>query len=200
MKNVVVPGKKTRGPCETCGRFVPATYGYGSFGLTEGTVVENVMRATCDECGTIVALAQQSAPVIKKARDERDARRRKAHSTVRLPRALLDFAAVKLSESGARPEEYELLLKAFAMSLAEASRSRRARVLSNLVSVKDAVLEQPCDAAVNLNLSQRMWDFLGQLQEETGTVALSELVRRILVVLEGDRKVGTELRKLVLVV
>jgi len=71
MKSEVHPGDRVRAACERCGRFRPATFALGDLPLEDGSTVPDVMRATCDVCGDIVALAQQSAPAIKAHHDAR---------------------------------------------------------------------------------------------------------------------------------
>ena len=67
MKSIVMEGQLTEAPCEVCRRFVQARFGRGQFELEDGLVVGNVMRATCDTCGAVVSLAQQSSSQLRHA-------------------------------------------------------------------------------------------------------------------------------------
>jgi hypothetical protein len=67
MKSIVLEGQLTEAPCETCQRFTQARFGHGPVELEEGLVVENVMRATCESCGAVVSVAQQSAYLFRQA-------------------------------------------------------------------------------------------------------------------------------------
>jgi len=71
--HVVKPGDTTKVACESCQKLTYAVFNYGTFTLDDGTVVENVMQAACEVCGQVAAIAHQSAPVIKVARERRDA-------------------------------------------------------------------------------------------------------------------------------
>lgn len=64
---IALDGQPTEAPCDTCQSFTQARFGYGSFELEDGLVVENVMRATCESCGTVVSLAPQSSHLLRQA-------------------------------------------------------------------------------------------------------------------------------------
>jgi len=67
-----VPGDKLeQAPCEQCRAFTPATFSYGIVRLNDGTIVDSVLRATCDRCGTVVATTPESAPVFRQAIEAR---------------------------------------------------------------------------------------------------------------------------------
>lgn len=195
MKRVFHPGKRVKAPCERCGAVVEATYGYGSVPY-QGKVVEGVMRATCDRCGEVVATAQQSAPLFRAAVEKKP---RKRQSSVRIPRVLADSARLELSRNGASDvERFELLVKAFALSV-RASEKRWDTMVDRLRSVKDPALELPNDVQFPLYMNQRLAIVLKDLQEAAELPSLSELVRRILVLMESDTLAETELQKLLLV-
>lgn len=202
-RRLFYPGRKIRAICATCHDEVAATYGYGTVPLQDGTPVEGVMRALCDRCGSLVATAPQSTPLVRAAMEMRDGRRqkeRKERTTVRIPRVLADFARWELFELKAPdPERFELLLKAFVMSLSHATARRRAQTLEMLTDLDDPALEQPCDYLVSLNLSEGLWKYLEDVQKAASLTNTSELVRRILVLMEKNRGSDVELRKLVLI-
>jgi hypothetical protein len=60
MKAFVTEGTVELIPCETCRQLVPATYSLGPV-EHEGLIVEDVMRAVCNQCGDIIATTPQSA-------------------------------------------------------------------------------------------------------------------------------------------
>ena len=199
MKRVFYPGKKVKAPCEACGTTGSATYGYGTVNLADGTPVENIMRAICDNCGHVVATAQQSAPIFRAALEARSQSR--THQTsVRIPLVLADFARQTLFEGHAADvERFDLLVKAFAMSLTGTSARRWQAAVENLRTVQDPALDMPCDYQVSLYLNERLRELLERLQREAGLANLSELIRRILVVMDSDSKAEAELHKLILV-
>lgn len=193
------PGKKIRAICPACARVGAATYGYGAITLDDGTQVDDVMRALCDTCSTLVAVAQQSAPTIKAARVQRDEAKRKTRSTVRLPRMLVDFAQMELDGLGGPPERFDLVVKAFALSVLRATSTRRRQIVQALRDVQDPVLEQPLDVSVHLDLNDRMWELIDTLRADAGSPSVSELIRRMLVVMDGDRRTRQDLHHLLLV-
>lgn len=112
MKSIVLEGQVSEAPCERCQRFVPARFAYGPVELDGGLVVESVMRATCDECGAVLALAPQSAYLLRRALLQQKKRR----TTVRLPQELADFIALKLSLVGMRPSKVDLFFRALLLA------------------------------------------------------------------------------------
>ena len=95
MKSIVTEGTVELTPCEQCQKLVPATYSYGPV-EHEGLIVEDVMRAVCNQCGDIVATTPQSAHRFREAIQNRNAKR----TTVRIPQELQDFICLNLSAAG----------------------------------------------------------------------------------------------------
>lgn len=191
MKSIYTPGDRIEGRCEACQKFQPSTFDYGAVEM-DGRTIDGVMRAICDVCGAVVAIANQSAHVIGGALGKRG---RKIKTTVRLPHELLDFAGRRLVQAGADPERFEVLVFAFVGSLLNDDR-RRETMVKRLAAVTDPVLSRPVSESVNLNLGKRLWEQLERLQADAGLKSMSDLVRRLLVVMEGDRRSATELEKL----
>lgn len=134
------------------------------------------------------------------ARDERRRAEAKERTTVRVPRVLADAARWALFDLKAPDvERFDLLIKAFVMSMLDAGEKRRADLISRLAQLEDAALEQPCEYSLSLNLSETLWSYLGDLRNQVGLSSMSELVRRILLVMETDRKSTHALRKLLLI-
>jgi hypothetical protein len=79
-------GEKSKGLCEKCKGPVTTTFSICSVPLANKRArVDDILCATCDHCGHIVSIPQQSAPRIKETLS-------KKHSIeVRLPRHLLDI-------------------------------------------------------------------------------------------------------------
>lgn len=195
MKRVFYPGKRVKAPCDRCDAVMQATYDYGPVPY-KGTVVEGVMRATCDVCGQVVATAQQSAPLFRAAVANKP---RTQQVSVRIPRVLADVARLELAQNQATDvERFDLLVKAFALSITGSSEKRWAQAAEKLRSVSDPVLSLPNDCQIPMYLNDRLRDLLGRLQHAAGLPSIAELVRRILVLMESDKKAVTELRKLLL--
>jgi Arc/MetJ-type ribon-helix-helix transcriptional regulator len=192
MKSIVIAGQKTKAYCPDCGNFGPATYSYGSFPFDSGIVAENVMRATCDRCGIIVALAHQSANVLKEA-----LQKPKVATTMRLPQELLDFVSLQLDRVGARPNQYDLFLNALLM----ACRGREEVVSAKLATVQDPVLTRPNSVTINLTFTPRLHQVLTKLSAASSISNLSEVIRRLIVLAEEQplaKAVSTETERLAL--
>lgn len=178
MKSIVVEGDKTEGPCETCGGFVPAVWKYLPWKLSDGRTVDDVMQAVCASCGAIVAIADQSAHLVREALDDRVAHRIK----IRLPQELMDFASIELSATGQSPTAYEWFWRAlFRVCLDEGS-----KILSGLVqTVHDSVLDAPMRVSVNISLTEHVDKVLAEVCEQTG-MDVSKVVRTLMVLADGE--------------
>ncbi|MBY3528897.1 hypothetical protein HFN72_23510 [Rhizobium laguerreae] len=63
-------GDKSKALCEKCRKVVTTTFGYHDVPFESGIgVAKQIMAATCDECGTVVAIPPQSTPAIRVARE-----------------------------------------------------------------------------------------------------------------------------------
>lgn len=189
MKSIVAEGTIERVACEKCQRFVPATYSYGPVEL-DGLVVEDVMRAVCNECGAVVATTPQSAHRFKTAFEER----RQKRTTVRLPQELLDFVSLQLSLVGADITHVELYFRALLL----ACRGQERQIGGELSQLSDLVLERPNRVTVNLNLGSHLLTALELLQQASGIQGTAEILRRLLVMADGslEAKVQPELERL----
>ena len=195
MKNLILPGQKTWVGCDTCKAMVPATFRYDTLTLSDGVKVPNAMLAFCDVCGTQVAMAQQSAHLIRRTHQKR-----RKKTSVRLPRILFDLASLLVTEVGGDPNEGpapELVLKAMLATLLDQPQRRQAlgkrlRELRN-----DPLLAKPSEQKLNLGLTSRLLEELAGLQEVSKLGTQSEVIRTTLVAARQDPDVSKELRKLV---
>ncbi len=63
-------GDKSKALCENCRKVVATTFDYHDVPFESGIgVAKQIMAATCDECGTVVAIPPQSTPAIRVARE-----------------------------------------------------------------------------------------------------------------------------------
>ena len=177
MKSIVMEGSIEKAPCAHCQRFVQATYSYGPVELELNLVVEDVMRATCNQCGAVVATAPQSAHRFKSALQDREDRR----TTIRLPQDLHDFVSLNLSAAGAEASHFELYFRALLL----ACRGREEELGGAIGEVDDEVLHRPLRVTVNLNLRQHLGQVLSKLQVASKIKNVSELIRRLLVLGDG---------------
>jgi hypothetical protein len=190
MKGIRVPGDKSKGLCPSCKQLVTTTWNYGRLALPErGITVDGVMLSTCDACGTQVALAQQSASLIKQAKE--------AHAKripVRLPRPLLDFARMTIPEYGLKDREapVKILLRAM---LHDAHRPQRRRQLVRAIRAAgaDPILRQKSDMLISFRLEPALLTSLQQLQAEAHLPSLSQVLKCVLVAVEDDEGVQRHL-------
>ncbi|MCE7872412.1 hypothetical protein DYH09_18820 [bacterium CPR1] len=176
MKSIVLPGETTRASCETCGKFVRATWGYRPYTLEDDLVVEQVMCATCPSCGQVVGVAQQSAYLLRRALENE----RRFRTTLRLPQELKDYVALQLDRLGiaGAPQSYVQL---FLRTLLAACRGKENEVAQGLRDLADPVLERPCTEMLTLTLSRPLLEVLDTLKSRTGLDNSSEVMRRLLV-------------------
>lgn len=189
MKSIVAEGTVEKVACEKCQCFAPATYSYGPVEM-DGLVVEDVMRAVCNWCSTVVATTPQSAHRFRTAFEER----RQKRTTVRLPQELLDFVSLKLSLVGADITHVELYFRALLL----ACRGQEKQIGGDLSRLHDLILERPNRVSVNLNLGSHLLAVLELLQQASGLRGTSEVLRRLLVLSDGslEAKVQPEIERL----
>ena len=189
MKSIVTEGTVERTPCEQCQKLVPATYSYGPV-EHEGLIVEDVMRAVCNQCGDIVATTPQSAHRFREAIQNRNAKR----TTVRIPQELQDFICLNLSAAGADTSHTELYLKALLL----ACHSREAELGPVIAAANSPVLQRPNKVTVNLTLGPQLLNTLTRLATESQIPNTSEILRRLLVLADGplESNVNQEFQRL----
>ena len=197
MRHVFKPGDTIRGGCEKCKMLVSATYEYGKIKLDDGTAVENVMQALCNDCGESIAIAHQSAPAIKAARAKRDVKKAGLRTTVRVSRPLADFAASQLLDRGANPDRLDLMLKTF-VSMALDNATRRTALMNAIRLASDPVLNLRPEVTLHLDLNRPLLAILKDLQSQSGLSNLSDFIRRMLVVMDEDAQTDESMRKVLL--
>lgn len=194
MKNLVLPGQKTRVGCDTCKAMVSATFRHDTITLDDGVKVPNAMLAFCDICGNQVAMAQQSAHLIRKARETR-----RQKTSVRLQPILFDLSSVLVTEVGGDPNEAqapELVLKAMLATLLDDPKRRKALVKRLIELRNDPLLSGSPGQKLNLGLTSRLRNELVHLQEAS-EFTQSEVIRTTLVAASTDPRASKELRKIV---
>lgn len=194
MKSIILEGTVEEAPCESCGRFVDATYAYGQVEVEAGLFADNVMRATCNCCGAVTAIAGQSAHRLRKAIDEKGAKK----TTLRLPQELLDFVNFRLSLAGATSSQDGLFFQALLL----ACRNQENSLGKLLAQVSDLVLSRPYREMVHLTLSPQLAQILENLKVASGLANGSEILRRLVVLADTDvleMKAAEKLEELVLI-
>jgi hypothetical protein len=191
MKSIILSGTQVTAFCPKCDEFCPSTYAYGSFPFDSGVVADRILRATCDRCGTINALAQQSAPALKEALD-----RSKIQTTMRTPQELLDFVNLQLDRAGGRLNHYDLYIRAILL----ACKNDRT-IASRLREISDPVLDLPANTTINIALTTPLYQILQKIVESSGLNNASETIRRLIVLSEEpkiSKRVHSEAERLCL--
>lgn len=178
-------GMKIDGYCDNCKAERSGTFNVGSYTIEEtGDVVKGVMRATCDNCGYAMALAQDSAPLIKAALDNANAPHvRRERSSVKIPQSIADWGSGFLTRFGLAPHRYDELIKGFILGYHNASAVGKAAYMTALTFVDSCALEEPRVVKFNINFSDKLWNQIEELRIGIGLETTSELIRRILAIM-----------------
>tara|TARA_Y100000768_G_C23989013_1_gene690862 strand:+ start:720 stop:1319 length:600 start_codon:yes stop_codon:yes gene_type:complete len=170
--------EKSKGICEKCEKLVPTTFKLSSVPLSNGkATVDDILCASCDHCGHIVSIPQQSAPRIKEAMSS------KKHSIeARLPRHLLDILLVASDQFElGNPELLKDSLIRYYIGLADDDKKiiRNIKILSNSdfakgsgfrlsLKVSDAIFErfEGLRKKTSLNKTQLLKGLILQINEE----------------------------------
>jgi hypothetical protein len=193
MKVTTVAGSKIKSYCEHCSKIVEATYSYGSFAFDTGLVADEVLRALCNTCQNVVAVAQQAAATLKEAMDSQDKR-----STMRIPKDLLDFISMQLTLAGARPKNYELFLRAMLASC----HGKEDELGGLLRLLNDPVLKQPNTEVLNIAFNSYLRTVIDALSRASGIGNTSDLLRRLIVLTRDPavaKSVAAETSRLLMV-
>ena len=194
-RQIRVPGDKAELICENCEAVRTATWNYGHFILDDGTVVKDVMTASCDVCGEQAAVASQSAYLIREAREMKRSRLR---TTVTLSRALRDLAEQRLYSAGSSSmSAVEAVILAF-LAVVRRSPEDRERYLKKLREAgSDPLLSKSkLDDKVTIRLSKTAEDMVDEILK-IEHLNRSDFVRRT--ILLEDNEVQENLRRYALV-
>lgn len=176
-------GLVTENWCYYCEGFRNAVWGTGTIPVDGADPVENVLRATCEVCGTVIALSPQATPRLREALASR---RKRFRTTIRVQKDLATAVAAALSRTGVEPGDFDLLIRGFVIYLLASPRNWKSAI-PLLREVDDSVLARPVDTSITFSLPPRVWNLLEELGDDTGIQNISDMVRRILVVVS---KVG----------
>lgn len=190
MMNIKMPGEKTEAACETCQRFAEATWKYGPFRSSDGSVANDVMQAYCDTCGESLLVAQQSVYKIKEAKEHLH----KVRTSVNLTAPLKDLAYSWVFQNGTDPERGpELILRAFLNELL-AEPKKLSEAVKELLGVNKRLLQGKKDQKVDVSFPNDMIDTLDTLAQKSG-LRRSEVMRRALWVSYQRPGLDKDLRK-----
>ncbi|MBT9587769.1 hypothetical protein IV102_30825 [bacterium] len=175
---VYLEGEAIRAICETCNSRQEATFRYDSIKMEDGLVIDGVMQAFCNNCGSSLVIAPQSTPKIRQARTKVSKK-----TSFRLPRILADIASCVVAKAGARYVDRapEFLYKASLSSLLDEDPQQLEKLSQKLIAVKsNELLKLPGNHKVTVSLNPVLYEKAKLLQEAT-QCSQSELFRVILV-------------------
>jgi hypothetical protein len=176
LENFCVDGDIKSGPCNHCEALRECVLGYRTL-ERGGIVADNVMCATCSQCGKVAWTTAQAGYRFREAREQIRARR----TSVNVPLELEDYISHRLSLAGCQPAHYEQFFRALLQccvgkeeEVAEACRTLEHKALS-LISRKPLTVPvtAKCDA------------LLTRLKDASGIKNTSELMRRLIVLSDG---------------
>lgn len=188
-------GKKLRKAfCWKCNCFHSATFAIGGLRRWDGLSVENVLRATCDVCDSVVASAPQAAPQIGLALEERERK-----TSFRVSHELTEMAQKAVAEAGlpgvTATRAVTMLVKAYLGSLVDNDLKRQSTV-GKCVSL-GAFPKGKSEETVSIRAHSAFFHQLEQLAVESHLPTPSDVFRCLVVLAVTDKAAGLELKKLV---
>lgn len=190
-RKIRIPGEKTKLLCESCGDLRSATWNYGDFKLENGTVVNGVMLAFCDECQEQAGFAAQSSYLLREAREERQKRLR---TNVTMSKALRDLAESRLHSLGSSTMSSTEAVVLAVLAAIEKGPAYRKKILKLLKeAAQDPLLNQAkWDTKITIRLSKKADQMIQDFQYNR-----SDFVRRA--ILLEDSEIEENLRQFALV-
>jgi len=147
--NIVKVGDTARAACDTCKKFVGATYRLRDVPLSDGAgTVKNVIAGVCDQCDSVCVLPHQSVPAVAEAMS-------KTRKPVegRVPAHMIDILRMASGEVGGGSDFVPQLVKYYIHKMAqeEISTAQVARLLQTETSdiLKGVILK------INVDILQK---------------------------------------------
>jgi hypothetical protein len=171
-------GEKSKGVCDKCKSLVPTTFSICSVPLSNGKgVVNDILAATCDQCGFVVSIPQQSAPRVK------ESLKRKKHSIeVRLPRHLLDilFLASDRFDMG-NPELLKDTLIRYYIGIAESNKE----MIENIKKYSHSDFAKGSGFRLSLKVNDAIFESFEHLRKKT-SLNKTQLLKGIILQINED--------------
>lgn len=189
-------GEKSTGVCEECKSLVPTTFSICSVKLSSGKgTVDDVLAATCDHCGHVVSIPQQSAPRVK------DTLNSKTYSIeARLPRHMLDILLLAGDTFGmGNPELLKDLLIRYYINLADSDKE----IIKNIKRHSKTDFVKGSDSRLSLKVNKAIFEHFEYLQRNT-SLNKTQLLKGIIMQINDDilqkpiKKRINELQKILL--
>lgn len=189
-------GEKSKGVCEKCKSLVPTTFSICSVALSSGRgTVDDVLAATCDHCGHIVSIPQQSAPRIK------DTLNFKTYSIeARMPRHMLDILLLAGDTFNmGNPELLKDSLIRYYISLASSDKE----VIKSIKRFSKTDFAKGSGYRLSLKVNKTVYERFEHLQSKT-SLNKTQLLKAIIMQINEDilqnpiKKRMNELQKILL--
>ncbi len=171
-------GEKSKGVCENCKSVVPTTFSICSVQLPSGKgKVPDVLAASCDYCGRVVSIPQQSAPRIKEALNT------KKHSIeARLPRHLLDVLLLASDKFDlGNPEPLRDTLVRYYIGLAESDKE----MVKKIKKFSKSDFAKGSGFRLSLKVNEAIFERFEHLLEMTN-LSKTQLLKGIILLINED--------------
>ncbi len=193
MKRTIhIPGDKTQLICESCEAVRSATWNYDDFEFEDGTLVESVMIAHCDECKAQAGVAAQSSYLLREAREKKQKRLR---TNVTISKALKDLAESRLHLVGSSTmNSVEAVVLSVLTAIRKSPRHREKFLKLLKEAAQDPLwLKSKWDEKVTIRLSRRANSEIEGLK----SISRSDFVRRAILI--EDSEIEENLKQFALV-
>lgn len=157
---IYTQGEKSRGICECCKKLVSTTFKVSSVPLSSGKGhVNDILAGTCDSCGHIVSIPQQSSPRIKEVLTAK-----KRSIEVRLPIHLIDILILASDHFGmGAPEQLKDSLIRYYIALADGDKA----IAKNIKKFSESDFVKGSGYRLSLKVNEAIYDRFEHLMEST---------------------------------
>ena len=171
-------GEKSKGACGECKKLVATTFQIKSVPLSSGKgIVNDILCASCDICGSIVSIPQQSSPRIKETLNNK-----KSSIEVRLPRHLLDILLLASDHFDiGNPELLKDPLIRYYIGLAEKDK----QVLKNIKKLSQSEFAKGSGFRLSLKVNEVIRDRFESIRKVT-SLNKTQIVKGLILQINED--------------
>lgn len=189
-------GEKSKGICGKCESLVPTTFSICSVPLSSGKArIDDILASTCDHCGHVVSIPQQSAPRIKESLNT------KKHSIeARLPRHLLDILLLATDSFDiGNPELLKDSLIRYYIAVAESDKA----MMKNIKKYSQSDFAKGSSFRLSLKVNDTIFECFEHIREKT-SLTKTQILKGIILQINEDilqkplKKRLNELQKILL--
>ena len=160
IMKIYTEGEKSKGLCQSCKKLVQTTFKVTSVPLSSGKGrVDDILAATCDHCGHVVSIPQQSAPRIREVLTTK-----KRSIEVRLPMHLLDILILAGDHFDmGSPEQLKDSLVRYYIALADGDKE----MSKNLKKLAESDFAKGSGHRLSLKVNEAIYDSFIHLMKQT---------------------------------